>query len=196
MITTNTLWRKHSLVWILVAFLFWITAHGISAQVVPARHRNPDVSIFSTFTDAKPDFRHYKDYAVYGFSLGGFVQTHHVVGVEVRGSVLRWGGGGHQESALAGPRAALHFGRISPYASVLVGAANAWWYSNPPGKGLPTPRAMEGVGFQWSLLGGVDVRVNHSISLRAGELGYSKIYEDGKTLTPLYASAGIVYRFR
>jgi hypothetical protein len=195
MISTNTLCRKHSLTWILVAFLLWITAQSISAQVVPALHRNPYVSIFSTFTTAKPDFNHYKDYAVYGFSLGGFVQTHHVIGAEVRGSILRWGGGGHQGTALAGPRAALHFGRISPYASVLVGAALAWWYSNQPGEGLPIPRAIEGVGFLWALLGGVDVRVNRSISLRVGELGYSKIYEKGKTLTPLYASAGVVYTF-
>jgi hypothetical protein len=196
MVTTTTLCRKDSLVWIAVVVAFWITAHSISAQAVPALDRNPYVSIFATFTDAKPDFHNYKDNAVYGFSLGGFVQTHHVIGGEIRGSILRWGGGEHQESALAGPRATLRFGRISPYASVLVGAANAWWYSNPPGIGLPTPRKIEGVGFQWTLLGGVDIRISHSISLRAGELGYSKIYEKAKTLTPLYASAGVVYRFR
>jgi hypothetical protein len=195
MIVTNTFCRKHTLVWIPVAFLFWATAHSISAQAVPALDRNPYVSIFATFTDAKPDLRHYKDNAVYGFSLGGFVQTHHVIGGEIRGSILRWGGGEHQEFVLAGPRATLRFGRISPYASVLVGAANAWWYPYQPGRGLPTPTRVEGVGFQWALLGGVDVRLSQSISLRAGELGYSKIYEKGKTLTPLYASAGIVYRF-
>ena len=195
MVVTNTFCRKHTLVWIPVAFLFWITAHSISAQVMPALRRNADISIFSTFTAAKPDFHHYKDDAVYGFSLGGFLQTHHVVGVEVRGSIVRWGGTEHRESVLAGPRAAVHFGRISPYASVLVGAGHAWWYTNPPGKGLPPPQAVEGTGFQWAILGGVDVRMNHGISLRAGELGYSRIYEKHRTLTPLYASAGIVYRF-
>jgi hypothetical protein len=191
----NTFNRKHSLVWIAVVFFFWTATHGASAQVVQASRSGPDLSIFATFTDAKPDFHQYNDFAVYGFSLGGFVQTRHVIGLEIRGSILRWGGSDHEESGLAGPRATLHFGRISPYASVLVGAANAWSFSNPSGEGQQR-RGVEGVGFQWALLGGVDVRVKRNISLRVGELGYSKIYEQSKTLTPLYASAGIVYRFR
>jgi hypothetical protein len=191
----NTFNRKHSLVWIAVVFLFWTATHSASAQVVPASRSGPDLSIFSTFTVAKPDFHQYNDFAVYGFSLGGFVQTRHIIGAEIRGSILHWGGDQRDASVLAGPRAAVYFGRISPYASLLVGAGHAWWYSNPPGKGLPTPQAVEGTGFQWALLGGVDVHVNHGISLRVGEFGYSKMYEKGKTLTPLYASAGIVYRF-
>jgi hypothetical protein len=183
-------------------FLFWAAVHGASAQVAPALRRGPDLSIFSTFSYAKPDFSHYKDFGVTGFSLGGFVQTHHVIGgpevqakgaVEIRGSILRWGNGLHQESALAGPRATLSFGRISTYTSALAGAGNAWWnIYTPAGQ---TVGGFNGVGFQWALFGGVDVRVNQRISLRVGEFGYSRIYEKGKTLTPLYASTGIVYRF-
>jgi len=122
------------------------------------------------------------------------VQTHHVIGVEIRGSILRWGGGEHQESALAGPRAGLRFGRISPYASVLVGAANAWFYPYQPGRGLPTPPKIEGVGFQWAVLGGLDVRLNHKHQsssggtriledIREGQDTYTAVRERGRRLS-------------
>jgi hypothetical protein len=160
------------------------------AQVRPAARLAPDISIFATATGAKPNFRYLYDFAVYGFSAGGFWQTRHLLGVEVRGSILRWGSDEHEESALAGPRAALHFGRVSPYGSLLLGAGNAW-SRNLPGK---PPRIIEDVGLQWSVLGGVDFRLAHHLRLRVGELGYSKIYLPDRTLTQLTASAGLVYR--
>lgn len=164
-------------------------AQFASAQVVPASRQAPDISIFATYTEAKPNFRYLWDFAVYGFSAGGFLQTRHIAGLEVRGSILRWGSDSHEESALAGPRAAMHFGRISPYVSFLVGAGNAWSRT----LGHP-PLNIEAVGLQWSLVGGVDLRLAHHLRLRVGELSYSKIYLTDKTLTPLSASAGLVYR--
>jgi hypothetical protein len=142
------------------------------------------------FTDAKPNFRYLYDRAVYGFSAGGFLQTQHILGIEVRGSMLRWGSDQHEESALVGPRAAFHFHRLSPYGSGLVGAGNAW-SRNLPGK---PPFIIEAVGLQWSLVGGVDLRLAHHLRLRLGELSYSKIYLTNRTLTALNASAGFVYR--
>jgi hypothetical protein len=165
-------------------------AHIASAQVGPAARLAPNISIFATATDAKPNFRYLYDFAVYGFSAGGFWQTRHILGVEVRGSLLRWGSDEHEESALAGPRAARRFGHFTPYACGLVGAGNAW-SRNLPGK---RPSIVEDVGLQWSVLGGVDFRLAHRFHLRVGELGYSKIYLPDRTLTQLTASAGLVYR--
>jgi hypothetical protein len=165
--------------------------HIASAQVRPAARLAPNISIFATATDAKPNFRYLYDRAVYGFSAGGFWQTQHLLGVEVRGSILKWGSDQHEESALAGPRVAKRFGRLTPYGCGLVGAGNAW-SRNLPGK--QPPFIIEKVGLQWSILGGVDVRLAHHFRLRAGELAYSKIYLANRTLTPLNASAGLVYR--
>lgn len=170
--------------------LLLIGPHIASAQVGPAARMAPDISIFATATDAKPNFRYLYDRAVYGFSAGGFWQTRHILGVELRGSILKWGSDQHEESALAGPRAARRFGRFTVYGCGLVGVGNAW-SRNLPGK---PPLIIEDVGLQWSVLGGVDFRLAHHLRLRVGELGYSKIYLPTRTLTALTASAGLVYR--
>lgn len=167
-----------------------------SAQVIPALRMGPNISAFTTFTDAKPNYQYYGDAAVYGVSAGGILQTPHLPGIEVRGSLLRLGGLEHQESALAGPHVALHFGRIAPYLSVLGGYGNAWWFSHPPANHLlPPGKLMEGLGPEWSVLGGVDVHLYRHFNLRFGELGYSKIYVKDRTLTSLTASSGVVFRF-
>ena len=172
------------------AVLILFGPHIASAQVGPAARLAPDISIFATATDTKPNFRYLYDRAVYGFSAGGFWQTRHLLGVEARGSILKWGSDQHEESALAGPRVAKHFGRFTPYVCGLLGAGNAW-SRNLPGK---PPFIIEATGLQWSILGGVDVRLAHHFRLRVGELAYSKIYLADRTLTPLNASAGLVYR--
>jgi len=161
-----------------------------AAQVSIAARPAPDISIFAIATDAKPNFRYLYDRAVYGFSAGGFLQTRHLIGVEVRGSLLKWGSDQHEESALVGPRAALRLGRITPYVSGLVGAGNAWSRNLP---GHP-PFIIEEVGGQWSVLGGIDIRLNRHLRLRVGELAYSRIYLSERTLSALNASAGFVYR--
>ena len=163
-----------------------------SAQVGPAGRPAFDTAVFATFTDAKPNFRYLYDRAVYGLSLGGYLQARRLLGVEVRGSLLKWGSDQHEESAMAGPRATLHFGRISPYACGLIGVGNAW-SRNLDSK--PT-FALEEVGMQWSVLGGVDIRLKHHLRLRVGEVAYSKIYLSGRTLSPLNASVGFVYRLK
>jgi hypothetical protein len=163
-------------------------------QAIPAMKAPAQISGFATFTDAKPDFRHWGDEAVYGFSLGGMIQSHHIVGVELRGDLLRWGEGReHEESVSAGPRAALHLGRISPYVTVLGGYAHAWEWHDMPRKYAPKPKLDVGLGPKWTLCGGLDYRLSHHVSIRAGELGFSRIYATSHSLDQLNASAGIIF---
>jgi hypothetical protein len=194
MMTTNIFCRKHSLVRTALALLLWAATHSASAQVIPALSVGPRIAVFGSFTDVKPNYVSFSDFAVYGFSAGGYLQTRHVIGAEVRGSITRWGGYQHEESAMAGPRASLHFGHFSPYVALLGGGANSWSWNHPPKPGLPKPVNIEEVGPQWSILGGIDVHFKNRLSLRMGELSYSQIYRSDKTITPISASAGIVYR--
>lgn len=83
---------NHSLLRAALVLLFAAAAYSASAQVVPGLRWSPDISAFGTFTAVKPDVGYYGDLAVYGPSVGGFWQTRHIIGVEVRGSILRWGG--------------------------------------------------------------------------------------------------------
>jgi hypothetical protein len=186
----NFLFSKQFVLQCVTVLILFGLPHNASAQVGPAARLAPDISIFATATGAKPNFHYLYDRAVYGFSAGGFWQTRHILGVEVRGSILKWGSDQHEESALAGPRAARRFGRFTPYACGLVGAGNAW-SRNLPGK---PPFIIEDVGLQWSILGGVDIRLAHHFRLRAGEFAYSNIYLPDRTLKVLNASAGLVYR--
>jgi hypothetical protein len=169
-------------------------AKTVSAQVAPPVKYGPAISVFGTLTEGKPDFGFYGDLPVYGFTLGGFTDTHRLLGSELRGSFLRTGGNDHQETALAGPRIALHYGRFSPYLSLLGGASHSWWYTNFPGKGLPKPTMKVGTGLEWSAVSGVDVYMTQTMSLRVGELSYGNVFVGTRTLTSLTASAGIVYR--
>ena len=187
----NSFFKKHFVLQFVTVLILFGLPHIAPAQVGPAARLAPDISIFATATDAKPNFRYLYDRAVYGFYAGGFWQTRHILGVEVRGSILKWGSDQHEESALAGPRAARRFGRFTPYACGLVGGGNAW-SRNLPGK---PPFIIEDVGLQWSILGGVDFRLRHHLRIRVGEFAYSKIYLPDRTLTALNASAGLVYRF-
>jgi hypothetical protein len=185
---------RRSLLRTAVALLFSAAVCSASAQVIPAFNAIGNVSAFGTFTAVKPDFGYYGDLAVYGVSFGGFVQTRHFVGLEARGSLLRSGGIEHEETALVGPRFVLHFANVAPYVSVLGGVANTWRWNNPPNAGAPPLRLLGGFGPQWSLLGGLDVRLNHRFVVRMGELSYAKTYVKDWNLTPITASAGIVYR--
>lgn len=178
------------------ALLLSLTAHSALAQVAPPVRYAPQVSVFTEFTDGKPDLGNYGDLAVYGFTIGGFTESSHILGPEIRGTMLRSGGYDHEETALLGPRAAFHFARVSPYLALLGGGGHSWWYSNAPRKGLPKPTLKSGVGLQWTVVSGIDVYMNRSISLRVGELSYSNVYVGSRTLTPVTASAGVVYRPR
>ena len=146
------------------ALLLSLAAHSAFAQAIPAARYAPYGSVFTEFTAGKPDFSNYGDLAVYGFTIGGFSTSSHILGAEARGSILSWGGYDHEETALVGPRAALHFERFSPYVALLGGGGHSWWYSNAPNKG-PTPTQKVGIGLQWTAVAGIDVYMNRRISL-------------------------------
>jgi hypothetical protein len=175
--------------------LLSLAAHSAFAQAVPAARYGPQASTFTEFTAGKPDFGNYGDVRVYGFTMGGFTESPHIFGLEMRGSILRSGGNDHAESALFGVRAPLHFARFSPYVSLLGGGGHSWWYSNAPNKG-PKPTMKVGVGPQLMAVAGIDVYMNRSVSLRVGELSYSNVFVGSRKLTALTASAGVVYRPR
>ena len=70
--------RKHFLARIPLVLLFSVTAYSASAQVIPAIRVAPRTAVFGSFTDVKPDYVSFSDFAVYGFSAGGYLQTGHV----------------------------------------------------------------------------------------------------------------------
>jgi hypothetical protein len=179
---------------IILLILLACTIGRAPGQVMPSIRFGPRIAVFGTFNTLKPDYKYYGDFAVYGFSLGGYLQMPHVLGVEVRGSINRWGGEEHQEAALGGPRASVHLGPFSPYIAVLGGEANSWRWQNPRHTGQPEPTLVEGLGPTWSALGGVDFHVRHHLSIRLGEVSYGKTYLKNWTLTPITGSVGIVYR--
>jgi hypothetical protein len=186
---------KPVVLWTTLVILLSAAPFKAPAQVIPSMRVPPGISLFGTYTAVKPDYQYYGDLAVSGGTLGGFVQTRHIAGLELRGSIVKWGGLEHQESILGGPRFSMHFGRFAPYVCVLGGGANAWrWETPPPKTGKWDAKLVEGFGPQWSTIGGLDIHLQHHFVIRLGELSYSKTYLKNWTMTPLGASVGIVYR--
>jgi hypothetical protein len=177
----------------LVVLLCSLHCYRASAQVMPSVRLPPSVAIFGTFTALKPTFHIIGDKTVWGGTVGGYIQSSHLYGLEVRGSINRWGGYEHQEAILAGPRAAMRFGRFTPYAAALGGAVHSsLWYV--PGTGVNAKPYPDQVSADISALIGVDFHMAHHISLRLGEAQYSRVLRSDRQLNSLAASAGIVYR--
>ena len=88
---------------------FSAAASAASAQVIPTMAAPFNLSGFGTITTVKPALGYYSDAAVYGITLGGFIQRRPLIGVELRGELLRSGGIEHEEALLTGPRFAPHF---------------------------------------------------------------------------------------
>jgi hypothetical protein len=178
-----------------MALAFAGVAHTASAQVINGLQAHSNISAYATLPfNVTPDFSYFRTPVVGGYSLGGFYQTPYFVGVEVRGIIQRRLNAEHQESALAGPRFAMRFGRFVPYVSALGGAGNGWRYREPPIVGVKPPKPIEGLGPQWTIAGGVDVKLTHHLSIRAGEVSYSKIYLKEWNLTPVNITGGVVWR--
>jgi hypothetical protein len=194
MMTANSFCRQ-SLRRAALALLFAAAACSASAQtVIPGLVARPDISVYGTLpVNVSPDFGYFAP-VLFGYSLGGFYQTQHLIGVEVRGAIQRRFNTQHQESALAGPRLSMHFGPFSPYVSALGGAGNGWRYLNPPIVGVRNVQPVEGLGPQWTIVGGTDFHLNHHLGFRLGEISYSKNYLKNWSLAPVNLTAGIVYR--
>jgi hypothetical protein len=192
-------WRGCRLRWLLLGVVLPIAlfACAASAQVIPDLVLRSNLSVFGTLpANLKPDFAPLDSSVLFGYSLGGFLQSGHIIGVEVRGSIQRRLNVQHQESALAGPRAALHFGRVKPYASLLFGAGNGWRFKDSPPSGEKLPTPVEGMGAQWTIAGGVDLQISRCCAVRVGEISYSALYLKHWDLAPVNATAGVVWRLR
>ncbi len=182
---------------LVATLLLALSAGRASAQVIPGLVFRSDLSVFGSLpTNLTPDFAPFDSPVLFGYSLGGFYQSRHILGAEIRGSIQRRVNVQHQESALGGPRAALHFGRITPYTCFLFGAGNGWRFKNPPTPGEKVPKPFEGMGPQWTLVGGVDVHLSHHVAIRVGEISYSELYLKHWDLTPVNVTAGVVWRLR
>jgi hypothetical protein len=192
-------WCGYHRKWLRLGVILSVTffAGKASAQVIPDLVPRSNLSVYGTFpANLTPNFAPADSSVLFGYSLGGFLQSPHIIGLELRGSIQRRINAQHQESALAGPRAAFHFGRVAPYTSILFGAGNGWRFKDAPRPGERLPKPVEGMGPQWSWTGGVDLRVSRHFSVRAGEISLSDLYLRHWNLTPLNATAGVVWRLR
>jgi hypothetical protein len=172
----------------IVILLLLLIPAGAMGQVIPAMKAAPHYYGFGTYSYGHSDWN---SDTIYGFTLGGFMQTSHIWGVELRGSMLRWGSQSAQEDIAVGPRGALSFGRFTFYGAPLFGAANARWQGTP---GSSYNRST--IGAEWKVLGGADFRLTRKISIRLGEASYSRIYILRHGLTPTTFSTGVVFRLR
>jgi hypothetical protein len=145
------------------------------SQVVPGVRDGPTLNVFGTYTRASPEAT--SGYT-FGFSAGGFVQTHHLLGIETRGTYLHWGAGESRYDALAGPRASFRIWRLTPYIAALGGIGH-----------------MTNTNAEWKGLGGMDLYVHHRLSFRLGEISSAKLYAVPHAKTYVDYSAGLVYRF-
>jgi hypothetical protein len=167
-----------------ILFLLFTPLIG-RAQVGPEMRRPLAVHLFGTYTYGSSDGGTHNNY---GYSLGGFVQTSHLWGLEVRGTYLRWGSDESRFDALAGPRVAIHFARFSPYGAVLVGVGHPIARLNGPKSKLQS-----GNGAEVKLLGGVDYYATHHLSIRLGEISFAEYYALPKGVSAIDVSAGLVY---
>ena len=142
--------------------------------------------VFGEFTAGRPDYG--TDF-LFGPTVGGYFRLSHLLAVEARGAILRWGPSRyHQETALFGPMVQIPVKRIVPYVAFDAGVGHATY---PVVPGLPTLTGS--TGFAWQFVGGVDYQMNRRYSLRLGEFTYGSIgVLNG--LSPESFSAGVVVR--
>jgi hypothetical protein len=194
---TAHLFGSRSLLCAALLYLLAGAGYRAAAQIIPGLKAAPNLSAYITVpVNVTPPYRYFGTPAVSGYSLGGYLQPPHFVGAEIRGQIQRRLNAEHQESVQAGPRFAMRFGRFVPYVDVLGGAGNGWRYSEPPVIGVKPAKPMEGLGAEWTILGGMDIKLARHLSFRAGEIAYSKIYLKDWNLTPLNITAGVVYRIQ
>jgi hypothetical protein len=165
--------------------LVFLTPLLAGAQVAPEMRSPPSLHVFGTFTDGFSSGGRQNNY---GYSLGGFVQTRHLWGLEGRGTYLRWGSAESWFDALAGPRVAIHFARFSPFGAVLVGVGHPIARVNGS-----KSRLESGNGVEWKVLGGLDYYAARHFSLRLGEVSFAENYALPKGVRAIDFSGGVVY---
>jgi hypothetical protein len=171
----------------MVGLFLLLTPFAVRAQVAPEMRGPLTIHLFGNYTYGSSDGGTHNSY---GYSLGGFVQMPHLWGGEVRGDYLRWGSDESRFDAMAGPRAAMHFARFSPYGAVLIGVGHPLARLDGPKSKL-----VSGSGTEAKLLGGVDYYATHDLSIRVGEISFSEYYALPKGVSAVDVSAGFVYHF-
>jgi hypothetical protein len=166
------------------AMLFILTPLLAAAQAAPAMRGPLTLHLLGTATYGSFN----SGTNSYGYSLGGFVQTSHLWGLEVRGAYLRWGSAESRFDTMIGPRVAFHYGRFSSYGDVLVGVGHPLARLNGPKSTL-----VSSTGAEVKLLGGVDYYATHHLSIRLGEISFAEYYALPKSLSAIDFSGGFVY---
>ncbi len=165
----------------LVGIMILFTSGVASGQVQAANRGGAgDDGLYASFSGARPN---YGEKWLVGPSFGGYLQVKSFLGIDARGSILRWGPSpNHQYLAVAGPRVAFRKERFTIYAAGEGGVGHARY---PGGSDLAAA---------WLLTAGVDYQIHPRIKLRLGEFSYGDIYVLQQGLNPKIISAGVVFR--
>ncbi|GGG99416.1 outer membrane protein [Silvibacterium dinghuense] len=168
-----------------------ITASSAFAQAAPAAYGGGDANGAHVFGELSFGFPNYDAEYLRGVTAGGYFQRSRWIGLEVRGSMLRWGPSTmHQSSILTGPRVQYPFHRFIPYLAFEPGVT----HTVLPYTGYPGSALVGSNNFAWQIIGGVDYRLTHRLWVRAGEASYGHINVIQNGLSPKSFSAGLNYR--
>ena len=140
----------------------------------------PKGEVFAGYSFVSIDTAGFRDRGeVHGFNVTGaghFNNWFSLAG-EVSG---HYEGGAALHYAVGGPRITYRSGsRVEPYAHVMAGAALFDVDGN----------------FAMTVGGGVDVKVNDGLAIRAVQVDYAPIFVDNFTLHNVKVSTGVVFRF-
>jgi hypothetical protein len=159
-------------------FVLWFTVAGAAAAFAQAGDA-PDGEVYVGYSAVSFDGGN-RHTAVHGFDVsaaGNLSDWFGLVG-EVSG---HYRGGDAVHYVMGGPRVTLRSGgsRVEPFAHALVGGA----FLNSSGH------------FSMAVGGGLDVRVNDKIAIRAIQADYAPIFFEHSTAHNARFSAGVVFRF-
>ena len=164
--------------------LLYMPSCGSAQSLQPVRNP-PSIHVFGTYNLGSSDFG--VNHSA-GYGIGGYVQSLHLWGGELRGSYQRWGYQERRYDAVFGPRIVVHRGRFSPYGEFLGGTGHQIkWHHNDP------LSFHSNTGGEWKVLGGVDFYAGHHYSVRFGEVAFSRLYVF-QGVSAVDFTAGVVYR--
>lgn len=174
------------------ALIFSVMVPGrLNAQATPTQHQPGDLQIGAGFSYVYPDFGpdKLKGYTIYGdFDF----LTHYGVEGEFRQANSGTSSHIYERNYLIGPRYVLHYGKLSPYAKLLIGRGvfNFPYFGNPPQPFANLAYNMLAIG------GGADYRIKPHFSVRA-DYEYQHWFSFEKSaLTPSVITIGAAYHFR
>ena len=151
----------------------------------------PKKAIYLLASAGRPN---YGREAIYGATVGGYVQWGPVVGVDARFMDLPFGATGvHQFFIGAGPRVRVTKGRFQIFGSVDGGVGHAQYTEDIEANSLYHASGA-GSSFSYFLTGGADYVLTRRLSIRLGEFNYGSIQVLNDGLNPKIFSSGIVLK--